>query len=209
MLSKLLSSLLVTVLLLSSPATAQYRKKNFNSFGLSFGIPWVSTYCFHNYELQKADYKIGFFGFSTGIFYKTPDYKISLSGGFTSDLPAPIGPVDYGHKGTRAAVSSFYLEALHHQRIVNRLYAVGGINSAWYRYKLISYEDSIKGYTRTDPAYGITVGAEYVVARFFSAGIFYRPALITKDPQQYRHLITMDLRFDINLIRWRKNVKKK
>lgn len=166
--------------------------------GVTIALPWVSAYEFHDYEVNRPSSKAGFFGIGIGVYYKHNKNKFSLNGGMTADLPAPMGPIDFGKEGTRVAIGAQYAELLLHRNIYRRFGGIAGINFTNYRFRLFSYEDNIPSFKKNDPTLGLTVGIEYAISRKFFAALFYRPALVSFETKKYWHLITLDARFDIN-----------
>lgn len=171
--------------------------------GITISLPYINSYRYHDYEKGVEANKSGFGGIGMGVYYHYRRNKFTLNSGVTADLPAPIGPIDFGHEGTRHSVSSLFIDLLYHRPLYKKLYAVTGISNSWYNYRLLSYEDTIPSFKKRENAIGLTVGAEYKFRRSFSIAAFYRPSFKVSGNNQYRHLLTLDFRFDITV--WEKN----
>lgn len=193
--------LLYCFIILPFYSIAQKKTSTPSRYGISFILPVLNNYAYYNYESQLPSSKSGFIGFGAGLFYQKGDHKLSFNTGVAYDAIVPLAPIDYTHTGTRTSISSTYGEIVYHRRIFNRLYIAAGISGVQYRFRHISYEDTLAGFTRTDRTWGLSFGVEYSVIKFFSAGISYRPALLSQDHKQYFHLLTVDTRFHLNLAR--------
>jgi hypothetical protein len=194
--------LLNLILILPLPGIGQDNFTKKASAGLTISCPWINNYSFYDYDLKKSSSKSGFTGLGASIFYKTGKNKISLNFGFTGDLPAPVGAFDYGHEGTRTNIGSIIMEVLYHQKVYHKLNIIAGLNAVNYRFNFTSYVDSIPSYIKRNKTIGLTIGTEYLFSRNFALSLFYRPALVMPGTKQYRHVISLDARFDINI--WRR-----
>jgi hypothetical protein len=183
-------------------SSAVFGQESNQSFGLTLSFPWANNYSFYAYDLKKTDSKSGFMGAGISFFYKEGKHKFSLNTGVTADIFAPLGPIDYAHEGTRSHISSRFAEILYHRNIFNRINLIGGIHVMNYHFRFISYVDTLPSYTQDDQVLGLTAGAEYQFGRNFYLAIIYRPSLIAFDERHYRHLLSLDARFDINI--WKK-----
>ncbi len=194
--------LLVAILLFSLPAAslAQDSSRQQKAVGLSIGLPWANGYVYHDYALQSSKTKWGFVGIEGSVFYKRSGCKLVLNAGITGDLPAPAGPVDFAHEGSRTAIRTAYIEGLYYKNVLGNLSLVAGVNFMNYHFSQISYEDSIPEYGMNDRTIGLTAGLEYSIWKNIGVGVFYRPAIVSFDTKQYRHQLSLDLRFDINII---------
>jgi hypothetical protein len=196
--------LLFLTFVLTTPFTGMSQdKKGQKAIGVTAALPWVNNYSYHNYELQKSSSKSGFVGLGASAFYKTGKDKFSLNFGFTGDLPAPIGAFDYGKEGTRTNILSNFWEVLYHRNFLHRVNMIAGLNYVKYDFNFTSFVDTLPSYSKFDKTLGLTVGSEYRFSRNSSIALFYRPAIISFDLKQYRHLISLDARFDINL--WKRH----
>lgn len=189
--------LLVIICLLTaiSSAAQQPDKKA----GITISLPYVNSYRYHDYGKNIDTVKSGFGGIGVGTFYRNQKNKFTLNSSVTADLPAPIGPIDYGHEGTRHSISALFIDLVYHRQLYKGLHSVAGINNVWYNYHLLSYEDTIPSFKKRDHSIGISIGAEYKFRRSFSIAALYRPSLTTDAGKQYRHLLTLDFRFDITI----------
>lgn len=169
--------------------------------GGTISLPWANHYYYYDYDLQQKTWLTGFTGLGGSVFYKQDNHKFSLNFGITSDLPAPLGPIDYEKTGTRSAIATVPLEVIYHRKLFGKVNIIGGINHVWYKFRLISYEDSIPAYSVVDKSLGLTIGGEYLFRKKITFALFYRPTIIPFDRKQYRQLISMDVRFD--LLKWK------
>ena len=196
----LLLSIILTFPLLSK---SQDNSKQTRSIGVTASLPWVNNYTYYDYDLRKSLSKSGFIGLGASGFYKTGKNKLSLNVGFTGDLPVPMGPFDYGHEGTRTNILCAFFEGLYHRNLIAKWGIIAGLNYVKYRFVFTSYVDTLPSYSTFDKTIGLTIGSEYRFSRVFSVALLYRPTIFSLDLKQYRHLISLDARFDINV--WRRN----
>jgi hypothetical protein len=182
---------------------SQDRQKQTKAIGVTASLPWVNNYSYYDYDLNHSSSKSGFVGLGASAFYKTGKSKFSLNFGFTGDLPAPIGAFDYGKEGTRTNILSNFWEGLYQRNLFERANIIAGINYVKYRFNFTSYVDTLPSYSIFDKTIGLTIGSEYRFSKTFSVALFYRPTIIPLDEEHYRHLLSLDARFDINL--WRRN----
>ena len=180
---------------------SQDKQEQRRSIGVTASLPWVNNYSFYDYDQKRSSSKSGFAGLGASVFYKTGENKFSLNFGFTGDLPAPIGAFDYGKQGTRTNILSTFGEVLYHRNVFDKLSIIAGLNYVRYRFNFTSYVDTLPSYSTFDKTSGITVGSEYRFSQTFSLALLYRPTIVSFDLKQYRHLISLDARFDINV--WR------
>ena len=193
---------LFVIICLPVSGFTQTKKKPLRTAGVTLSFPWVNSYRFYNYYTQEAASNTGFVGLGGSAYYKPGKNKFSLNGCFTGDLPVPIGPFDYGKTGTRSNIKAFTWEALYHRSIYKHLYTIVGLNYVRYQFDFTSYVDSLPSFSRFDKTFGVTAGIEYYFTERFSAALFYRPAIVSLDTKQYRHLISLDARIDVNF--WRR-----
>lgn len=172
------------------------------SIGLTVSFPWVNNYVYRNYELQRSASKSGFAGFGASVYFLGNKHKYSLHGSFNGSSPVPVGPIDFGKEGTRTTIMASVLEGIWHKKVFGNVNLVSGINYMKYRFEFISYVDTLPSYTVRDRSIGLTVGGEYRIHHRVAVGIFYRPSVIAFDEKQYRHLITLDARFDLRLFKF-------
>lgn len=192
--------LLLVLLMLSINAVSQRRTPK-SAFGATLSFPWINNFSYYDYNRGKPYFKSGFTGISASAFYKNEKQKISLSLGLLGSLPVPMGPYDVELKNYTHLFSSF-LEATYHHRISPRINLIGGLHYMEYEYTYWK-TDSTDSDNFADFTGGPTVGAEYLFGRKnFSLALFYRPSLITfTGTKRYRHVISLDARFDINIFR--------
>lgn len=196
----LILSFVLTIPFLSKSQDAQGLPR---AVGVTLSLPWINSYSYYDYDLQQSSSKSGFVGLGASAFYKTAKSKLSLNFGFTGDLPVPLGAFDYGKEGTRTNILSSFWEGLYHRNLFGRVNLVGGLNYVKYRFNFTSYVDTLPSYSTFDKTIGLTVGSEYRFSKNSSIALLYRPTIISLDRKGYRHLISLDARFDINL--WRRN----
>ena len=108
----------------------------------------------------------------------------------------------YGKDGTRTNILSTFGEVIYHRNVFGKFNIIAGLNYVRYRFNFTSYVDTLPSYSIFDKTLGITVGSEYRFSKVFSVGLLYRPTIVSFDLEQYRHIISLDARFDINV--WRK-----
>lgn len=182
---------------------SQDKSKQSKAVGVTASLPWVNSYSYYDYDLKKPSTKSGFIGLGASAFYKTDKNKFSLNFGFTGDLPVPMGPFDQANEGTRTNILSSFWEGLYHRNLFNRVNLITGLNYTKYRFNFTSFVDTLPSYSKFDKSIGLTIGSEYRFSKNSSVVLFYRPTIISFDKKQYRHLISLDFRFDINL--WKCN----
>jgi len=173
------------------------------SLGLIVSLPWVNSYSYFDYNAQKSSSKSGFGGLGSGIFYKVGKNKFSLIAGLTRDLPTPMGPIDFGKEEPRTSIGSKFSEITLHRQVISHVNMVLGINRVKYEFKYISNNSNTSSYSVFDKTAGLTFGVEYASDKFFSAALLYRPAVLYFDRKEYRHLISLDARFNISV--WKKD----
>lgn len=187
---------LFTFFCISISAICQ-QKKN----GLTISLPYVNNYQFYHYEKTKDSSLSGFVGFSLGYFSMIGKNRLSLNVGLTADLLAPIGPIDIKYEGEQVWMRGKYAELLFHHRLFNKFHTVYGINFLTLTYRFANFDTGLD-YQKNDRSIGLTAGAEYQFTRNFSVAALYKPGLLSFDHNSYKHLISLDFRFDIN---FRKN----
>ncbi len=184
-------------------ARSQNRQEPLKSIGLTASLPWINNYCYYNYDQKKSALVTGFTGLGAAVFYNAGKNKISLNIGFTGDLPAPMGAFDYGKQGTRTNIGSAFGEMIYQRNLIGRISVIAGLNYVQYRFSFTSYVNNLPSYSTLDGTWGMTMGSAYRFTKIFSLALLYRPTLISPDKKQYRHLISLDARFDITLWRQR------
>src|ERR1700733_4006019 len=103
------------------------RQRNAAGFGVTVSFPYVNGYHYHDYYKNKTATKAGFGGVGIAVFYKKQKNKWSINYGLTADLPAPIGPIDYGHEGTRSSIGATVVDLFWHRNVYWRFNIIGGI----------------------------------------------------------------------------------
>ncbi len=192
---------LSSVMILSIPflGISQHTSKQSKAVGFTISLPWVNNYSYYNHHSQNTSSKSGFVGFGASAYFKTGENKFSVNLGFTGDLPAPIGAFDYAKEGTRSNILSTFVEGIYHKKLVGRVNIIAGVNHVRYRYKFTSYVNTLPSYSKFDNTLGFTIGSEYRFSRKSSIALLYRQAIISLNQKNYRHLISLDARFDISL----------
>ena len=195
----LMKLLLLSVTMLTIPflGISQHTPKQPKAIGLTISLPWVNNYSYYNHHSQNTTSKSGFVGFGASAYFETGEKKFSVNLGFTGDLPAPIGAFDYAKEGTRSNILSTFVEGIYHKKLVGKLNIIAGVNHIRYRYKFTSYVNTLPSYSIFDNTLGFTIGSEYRFSRKSSIALLYRPAIISLNQKSYRHLISLDTRFDI------------
>jgi hypothetical protein len=175
----------------------QHSKSN-----IPFSLPWINSFSYYDYDKAAGASKSGFAGYGFGIFYKQDKNKFSLNAAFVADLPFALGAIDYVPEGIRTSISTQFAEALFQRRVYKKVGVIAGVNFTGYYFQYISYVTGYPSYDRHDQSAGITLGTEYMFTKNISLAAIYRPALFSFDTKHYRHLLSLDARFDINL--WKK-----
>lgn len=192
----LLFNILLTI---SLTGISQITAKSTKALGVTISLPWMNNYVYHDYETSNSSSKFGFVGIGGSVFYKIDKNKVSINIGLTGDLPVPIGPFDYEKQGTKTSIQSSFLEMLYHKYLFKRVKVIAGVNHLNYKFNFTNYEDSSLSYLIADRTIGATLGGEFYFSKNSSVALFYRPAIISSDLKQYRHLLSLDFRFDIPL----------
>lgn len=200
-----MKKMLLIILFMTACLAAVCQKDNRSkkrTTGFTISLPWATNYQFYHQERNKDSSLSGFVGIGLAFFTKAGENKLSFNTGLTADLPVPMGPVDIRHDGDFAQIGALFFEPLFHRTIVNKINVIGGINYTAYLYRFTHFATATQ-YKKTDHTIGLTVGAEYIFKRSFAVAAFYRPALFSLDHKSYKHLLGLDLRFDINI--WKKS----
>jgi hypothetical protein len=192
--------LLLALLMLSLNVMSQRRSYK-SAIGATLSFPWINNFAYYDYNLAKPYSKSGFVGLGASAFYKDNKQKVSLSLGLLGTLPVPMGPYDV-ERNNYTQVFSVFLEGTYHKRVFPRINLIGGMHYMEHEYSYWK-TDSTASDNFTDFTGGLTAGAEYLFGRKnFSLALFYRPGLITfTGTRKYRHVISLDARFDINVFR--------
>ena len=186
------------LLVLSCQSISQDSIKPIKSIGVSALLPWVNNYSYYDYESQSSTTKSGFIGVGVSVFYKSGKNKFSLNFGLTGSLPYPIGPYDYAANSKRTDIQSIFLEGLYHRKITGRINIISGLNLIEYRYDYINGLDTSIYYSKHDNTTGLTIGGEYCFTKNSSVALLYRPTIRNFGQSGYRHLISLELRFEFN-----------
>lgn len=192
--------LLLILLVFSLNAFSQRRNPK-SAFGITASFPWINNFAYYDYNKGKSYSRSGFIGLSASAFYKDDQQKIALSLGLLGSLPVPLGPYDPDRNNYTQLFSDF-LEGAYHRRIHPRINLIAGLHYMEYEYSYWKTDSTDVDFF-TDFAGGPTLGAEYLFGRKnFVLALFYRPSLITfTGTGKYRHVISLDARFDINIFR--------
>ena len=198
--------ILLFSLLFFRPCLGQSKMESENQkVGITFSFPWINYYHFVDYQKKSEAQKFGFFGIGFGLYYKTNKTKISFNISTTDDLDSPIAQINYSKSAPQIDIGTSFAELLYQRCIYQRLYFVGGFNFTNYAFRFSSGTDSIPSYIKADDVLGLSVGLDYRFDKTFSAAVIYRPALASFEADSYyRHVITLELRIDIDV----KKVKK-
>ena len=180
-------------------AQAQDGEESTRAIGMTISFPWVNNYHYHDYHAQQSSSVTGFTGVGGGLFYKNGKHKYSLNAGTTGDWPVPIAfntVIDAG-----STIHSNFVEGLYHRNVFLKMNLVAGVNFVRYKYTYFHYKDTVPPIVRFDRTIGITAGGEFAFSNLFSMSLLYRPAIVCLDKKQFRHLISLDARFNINFSR--------
>lgn len=192
--------LLLALLTLSINAISQRRIPK-NAVGITVSFPWINNFAYYDYNRARPYFRSGFVGIGASAFYKDEKQKFSGSMGMLGTLPVPMGPYDV-ERNNYTNLFSVFLEGAYHRRIFPRINLIAGLHYMEHEYSYWK-TDSTESQDFTDFTGGLTMGAEYLFGRKnFSLALFYRPSLITfTGTKKYRHVISLDARFDINVFR--------
>ena len=192
---------LIFSLLFICPALAQTDvEQNGKKVGITFSFPWINNYRFVDYEKKKEAKKFGFFGLGFGIYYKKNETKVSFNLSTTDDLASPIAQINYNKSSPQTDIRASFGELLYQHPIHDNFYFMGGVNLMSYRFLFSSGTDSIPSYAKNDNTLGLTLGLEYHFDKHFSVAAVYRPSVASFETDSYyRHLITIELRIDIDV----------
>lgn len=192
----------LSVFILPSRGQNQTEMNN-EKAGITFLFPWLNYYHYVDYQKREEAKKFGFFGIGLGLYYKTGSTKISFNVSTTDDLASPIAQINYTKTGPQTNIGSSFGELLYHRPIYQSIHFIGGFNLSSYNFHFSSGNDSIRSYVKTDNTLGMTIGLEYRFDNNYSVAAIYRPALASfETDNHYRHLITVELRIDIDV--WKK-----
>ena len=170
--------------------------------GITVSFPWVNSYRYVDYRVRATNTKTGFFGLGIAAYYKKNEHKVSLNFGFIQDLDSPIGAIDYSKLGTKTHIGAGFGELIYHHPVYRNLNVIAGLNFTSYKYEFTSFVDTVPGYIKTDNTLGISVGFEYRFNKFISAATIYRPSIASFETDGiYRHIISWDIRIDIDMKR--------
>lgn len=176
------------------------QKKTFEkSVGITISLPWINNYSYYDYENygpNKIRSVAGLLGIGGSLFYKKGKNKYSLNGGLTSVFLFSFP------KGDGSTITAQFLEAIVHHNYYKKLNCIAGLNFTNYTYSLSSDAPGVHGFTNNDATIGLTLGQEYQFSRTFSLALFYRPAIFSFETKSYRHILSLDARFNINF--WKK-----
>lgn len=179
----------------------QPRKKD---IGLTLSLPYLNTITYHKYLTGKSASATGFIGFGAALFYRQNNVKFSLNVTAMMTNPNPIGPGGFGKKELRHNIHNTGIDAMVHYPLHRYFNIIGGINYMKMQHNRVGDGSTIRDFDKTDPSYGITTGIEAKLQRQFNLGLYYRPAVIGIGEKFYRHVISIDARFDFTVWRSRK-----
>jgi hypothetical protein len=162
----------------------------------------LNNFYYYNHDLKSNNSLTGFMGIGGGPYYKSGKNKGSLSVGFISGQPTPIGYYGGKGKGTSTKIYCVLTEAIWKRTIAGNVNFTGGLNYANYIFRLISYEDTISSYTANDKTIGVTLGVGYEFFNSLEVAITYRPSLIALNTKQNWHTISLEVQY--SPILWRK-----
>lgn len=179
---------------------------NKRSFGVTFSFPWLNFYNYFDYKQHTNKNKSGFFGLGFAAYYQKDKNKISFNMGTTEDLASPIGIIDYSVVGSKTSIGSSYAELIYHRPIYNSLGGIFGLNFTNYKFQYINYADHLPVFKKKDKTLGFSIGTEYTFNKFISAALMYRPIFGSfEGDDYYRHLISVDIRINLELKRKKKS----
>lgn len=174
------------------------RKK---AIGLTLSFPYYNFMKYHKYLTGKSASTAGFVGIGGALFYMQNNVKFSLNITSMMNASTPLIISDFGKNGVRHHISNTGVDLMVHYPIHRYFNIVGGINYMRMSHRRNGNDSTIRDFDKTDPSYGITTGIEAKLQRQFNLGIYYRPAVIGIGEKFYRHVISIDARFDFTV--WR------
>jgi hypothetical protein len=181
---------------------SRYKNTDYTrSAGISISLPWINSYSYHDYNRGIRRFRTGFVGLGLSGYNRNKANKLAINIAWTADLPAPVGPVDFGKTGTRSSVSAFIVEGNFHHALHKHFGFITGVNYVTYGYHFVDYDSPIN-MDRYDRTVGLTTGLEYLSAKHFLLAVFYRPAIVQFQTRQYWSVLSVDVRFDLPV--WKK-----
>ena len=170
----------------------------------------ISLPYINNFVLQPTNqaYKnnTGWIGLGLGLdyYYKSRQY-ISLFASAVTDVPAPMGPIDYF--GSYETMSSMFIGLSNNYKINNLMlgYGLSLSRNTWvYNYIPDEYEvePNSKSIFNTNYALGFIFPMYYQFDKSFFAGVIYRPTFYRfseSNPFKYEHLISIDFGWKLRI----------
>jgi long-subunit fatty acid transport protein len=196
--------LFIFIFAFCKPSQSQTKQKwQGETYGVTFTFPWLNYYRFVDYNKNDLSKKFGFFGVGIAAYYKKNKNVIAINYSATQDLSSPIAKINYAKKEIVTSIGSSFFELIYQRPIHTDFSMIMGGNFTNYYFHLASSLDSIKSYTKTDQTLGISAGIAYHFNSYYSVAAIYRPAIASFETDQlYRHLITVELRIDLDV--WNK-----
>ncbi len=194
----------ILLLVFILPGWAQCKNETSSKrLGITFSFPWINNYSYVDYEKNKVMKQSGFFGLGIAAYYKINEHtRIAINSGLTNDLSSPIGAIPYYTEGIHSSISNGFGELIVLPVIYENLSLVAGGNFSSYIYHLSSFVDSIPSYEKVDHTLGLTLGIEYRLNKLISVAAIYRPAMASFETDNlYRHVITFDVRVDLDILK--------
>lgn len=188
--------LFITAIFFYSILNGQTRISN-TSAGMTIALPLISNGSFYDYSNQKNNKSTGFLGIGFSLFYKKNQNKFSLS----YEQPI-IKFILSSPKGGYSSISTNLFEATIHHHLFDRVNAIAGLNYTNYHFHTYTDLPGVSDIDKKDAAMGLTLGVEILETKSASVIVTYRPSLYSFDNKDYRYIISLGIRFDINF--WKK-----
>lgn len=196
---RLILTALLTFVLLGPCRSQSDSVKAAHNYGITLSFPWVNQYHYINYQLNQAKETFGFFGLGISGFYRSGIHKASLNLSLTEDLASPAKINNAIQEDVKSSIECTYMEVLYHRKMIADFSFVGGFNFNTYKFRLSSKIDEVEAYQKTDQTLGASLGVEYRFNKYYSVAAVYRPSLASFEADdEYRHLINLDFRIDLN-----------
>ncbi|GEM_PF-5660649 len=169
-----------------------------NYVAIRLAFPLVNNFNYYNYHNGRSLSSTNLLGFGIGVFYKGNRGDFSLTGGVNPSIRTPVDDnFNKGWKMNQHAISSFFIDALHHRKVAKRISVIGGVNVQRFMYNLNGDRKSIK---HKDDGIGLTIGGELNVSPMFAPAILYRPVIIPIGTQKYYHTVSLAVNLNAPLV---------
>ncbi len=192
----LLSLALVSIHLLGFSQTDNPKK-----FKAILTIPFFNDY---RHQAMDTTWKhSGFYGFAAGLDYGTEKNRWNFTCGASTDILAPIGPIDV--EGTYTSADAVFLNLSRKTLVFERpkesskhaIEIFYGLNLTRYFWTLrnTALENEVVS-SSANTSLGLNLGVNYVFQKYFYTGIRCQPSfLILEEANHYQHVLSVDIGF--------------